>query len=116
MRNQGGRVEKIREIPHERRHGWLKNDNPPGDLSKARRCGAKTRRATRCQCPAMANGRCRLHGGLSTGPRTVAGIDAIRRGKTKHDFYSNAAIIERRRERKELRALQDAIAFLKSDS
>ena len=36
-------------------------------MSLAPRCLAKTRRGTQCQCPAMANGRCRLHGGLSTG-------------------------------------------------
>ena len=31
------------------------------------RCGAKTRRGTECKCPAMANGKCKLHGGKSTG-------------------------------------------------
>lgn len=30
-------------------------------------CGAKTRLGNRCQHAAMANGRCRLHGGTSTG-------------------------------------------------
>ena len=35
------------------------------------RCGAKTRRGTACQCPAnKKNGRCRLHGGASTGAKT----------------------------------------------
>ncbi|MGB0108677.1 MAG: glycosyltransferase [Terriglobales bacterium] len=33
-----------KQSPHERRHGWLKNGNPPGDFTKAERCGAKTRR------------------------------------------------------------------------
>jgi hypothetical protein len=33
----------------------------------ADRCGAKTRRATPCQAPAMPNGRCRMHGGKSPG-------------------------------------------------
>lgn len=37
------------------------------------RCEARTRRATACQCKALANGRCRLHGGLATGPKTVEG-------------------------------------------
>lgn len=37
------------------------------------KCGAKTRRGTSCQCKALANGRCRLHGGLSTGPKTDEG-------------------------------------------
>src|SRR5215204_458912 len=30
-----------------------------------RLCGATTRRATTCKNPAMANGRCRMHGGLT---------------------------------------------------
>jgi len=31
------------------------------------KCGAKTRKGTPCQSNAMANGRCRMHGGKSTG-------------------------------------------------
>jgi hypothetical protein len=89
-----------REIPHGQRRGWLKCGNPPGDFSTAPRCGAKTRRRTACQCPAMANGRCRLHGGKSTGPRTAAGLERIRRAVTKHGFYSQALIAERRRVRR----------------
>jgi hypothetical protein len=90
-----GMVEKIGETPHEPRRGWLKNGNPPGDLSLARRCGAKNRRGTPCQCPAMANGRCRLHGGLSTGPKTLSGIERIQRAVTKHGQYSHSAKAER---------------------
>ncbi len=37
------------------------------------RCEAKTRRGTLCQCKALTNGRCKLHGGKSTGPRTAEG-------------------------------------------
>lgn len=40
---------------------------------KGEKCEAKTRRGTPCQAPAGWNGRCKLHGGLSTGPRTQAG-------------------------------------------
>lgn len=36
-------------------------------------CGARTRKGTACQAPGMRNGRCKLHGGLSTGARTKAG-------------------------------------------
>ncbi len=37
-------------------------------------CGAKTRRGTPCKRRDLyAGGRCRLHGGLSTGPRTEEG-------------------------------------------
>ena len=80
----------------ETRRGWLRNENQPGDPSKAARCGAKTRRGAPCQCPAMGNGRCRLHGGLSTGPKTAAGVERIRRAVTKHGRYSAAANAERR--------------------
>jgi len=58
---------KSENQPQEKRRGWLKNGNQPGDFTKASRCEAKTRRGTPCQCPAMVNGRCRLHGGKSTG-------------------------------------------------
>lgn len=40
---------------------------------RGEKCGAKTRRGTSCQCQALANGRCKYHGGLSTGPRTAEG-------------------------------------------
>ena len=44
-------------------------------------CGAKTRKGTPCQAPPVwdkannrpRNGRCRMHGGLSTGPKTPEG-------------------------------------------
>ena len=36
-------------------------------------CKAQTRRGTPCACLALQNGRCRLHGGLSTGPKTAEG-------------------------------------------
>ena len=93
--------------PQKARRGWLKNGNRPGDFTRAARCGAKTRRGTPCQCPAMANRRCRLHGGLSTGPKTAEGIERIRRRATKHGYYSRAAKDERRRGRvlRELRSL-----------
>jgi len=37
------------------------------------KCGAKTRAGYACQRPALANGRCKWHGGKSTGPKTEAG-------------------------------------------
>src|SRR5580700_674775 len=72
-----------------------RNQTVPGDLSNAERCGAKTRRGTVCQCPAMPNGRCRLHGGLSTGPKTAEGIRRIREAVTKHGLRTQAAEIQR---------------------
>ena len=80
--------------------GWLRNGNLGGDLTKAARCGAKNRRDLPCQCPAMANGRCRLHGGKSTGPKTAAGIERIRRAVTKDGRYTKAARAEHEQYRK----------------
>jgi len=83
------------------RRGWLKNGNPPGDFSTAPRCGARTRRSTTCQNAAMKNGRCRMHGGMSTGPRTAEGLERSRRANLRHGNYS-AAAERRRREMREL--------------
>ncbi len=70
------------------RSGPLRNGNPRGNPNLAPRCGAKTRIGCPCQAPAMANGRCRMHGGASTGPRTAEGIERIRAARTKHGGYS----------------------------
>jgi len=51
-------------------------------------CGAKTRPGTPCKGQPMANGRCRMHGGASTGPRTPGGLERIRQARTKHGAYS----------------------------
>jgi hypothetical protein len=39
----------------------------------------------------MANGRCRLHGGRSTGPRTEAGRAALAAAHTTHGHYGAEA-------------------------
>jgi len=85
-------TKEIKAKPREKRKGWLKNNNPPGDFSKAPRCGAKTRKGSPCLSPAMKNGRCRLHGGKSTGPRTLEGIERIRAAHLKHGRYSKEAM------------------------
>ena len=64
--------------------GRLNNGNRPGDLAAVRRCGARTRAGRPCRQPAMANGRCRLHGGKSTGPRTAAGRARSRKARLVH--------------------------------
>ncbi len=50
----------------------------------------------------MSNGRCRLHGGLSTGPRTAEGLARMRRAKTKHGMDS-AEMVQLRRHIQELK-------------
>ncbi len=44
------------------------------EMLRSRKCGAKTRKGTPCQMrPIPWSRRCRLHGGLSTGPKTAEG-------------------------------------------
>ena len=78
------------------------------------RCGAKTRKGTACQRPASKrNGRCRVHGGASTGPRTEEGRARISEANLRHGRYTKAKL-EKRREnatkgreiRKELRQIE----------
>lgn len=95
--------------PYEKGRGWLKNDNPPGDFMKAPRCGAKTRKGMPCLAPAMKNGRCRLHGGKSTGPRTPEGIERIRQAHLKHGMYTKEAIASRKEFYDLLRQLKGTI-------
>ena len=50
-----------------------------------KRCLAKTRRSTPCQKAALkGKTRCRLHGGLSVGPRTAEGKARVAAVHTKH--------------------------------
>ncbi|MFH1254649.1 MAG: HGGxSTG domain-containing protein [bacterium] len=67
-------------------------------LLQAKRCGAKSRRNNHqpCRQPAMKNGRCRLHGGLSTGPKTQQGKERAAKANFKHGRYTNQAILERK--------------------
>ena len=53
------------------------------------RCGALTRKGSPCQSSSMENGRCRMHGGASTGA-PKGNVNAL-----KHGHYSAAAIAER---------------------
>jgi hypothetical protein len=70
-------------------HGQLRNGNAPGDFTSAPRCGARTRRGTECQSPAVrGRRRCRMHGGWSTGPRTADGWRRSRAAVLKHGKYS----------------------------
>src|SRR5215470_4017793 len=103
---------KTIETPHEQRRGYLRNGNPSGDFSKAPRCGARNRLGSPCKCPAMPNGRCRLHGGLSTGPKTNAGIERIRRAVTKHGRYSQTAKAETRYFRALLKECRETIGLI----
>ena len=61
-----------------------------GRAQRPTRCGAKTRSSMPCaKFPMDGKRRCRLHGGLSTGPKTPEGRAAISAANTKHGRYKN---------------------------
>ncbi len=69
--------------------GHLRHGNPSGDPHSAPRCGARNRRGAPCQAPALrGKRRCRLHGGHSTGPRTLEGLARLRAATTQHGRWS----------------------------
>jgi hypothetical protein len=102
-REAEGEQPKLHAAPGQRR-GHLKNGNPAGDYLAAPRCGARTRTGGCCRQPAMANGRCRMHGGLSTGARSPEGQARARAARFVHgcrtaeiiDFCGAAARSARR--------------------
>jgi hypothetical protein len=68
-----------------------KSENNPmrAAFLNAPRCGAKTRKGTACLGPAMPNGRCRMHGGKSTG------APKGNQNALKHGRFSSEAIAQR---------------------
>jgi hypothetical protein len=73
---------------------------------QGRRCGAKTRSGELCQNPAIrSRTRCKLHGGRSTGPRTLEGKARVAAAHTKHGRRSKAHVEKVRAINAELRQL-----------
>jgi hypothetical protein len=68
----------------------MKRQNPPENPMDSM-CGAKTRAGNPCKRRPMPNGRCKMHGGPSTGPRTPEGLERLRKARTKHGGYSSEA-------------------------
>lgn len=102
--------------PHGRRSklhpfGWLKYGNKPCDLRKLNRCQAKAKsKGARCGNPAMKNNRvCWIHGGKSTGPRTLEGLERSRKAPWKHGYYSAESVAIRRHIGKVLRESKERI-------
>ena len=71
------------------------------------RCGARTRNGTPCRSPAMANGRCRMHGGNSPGAPN-GNANAL-----KHGRYSAEVIAERRKVTALIRAIRELVENVK---
>ena len=60
------------------------------DSLERSRCDARTRSGMPCaKYPIKGKRRCRLHGGLSTGPKTAAGKARIAAAQLKHGRYVN---------------------------
>ena len=85
--------------------------NPPlSSMSKAPRCGARTRSGTPCQLPAMkGRARCRLHGGADG-----IGGQPNNQNALKHGCYTAEAIARRREMAALLRACRDRLEALRS--
>lgn len=73
-RNEYRRLRELGHLPYMARwhirfmnHAWRLKPAP------GEKCLAKTRKDTPCQAPAGIRGRCKLHGGKSTGPKTPEG-------------------------------------------
>lgn len=84
-------MQKSEDEPHAKANDVRK----PCPYLNAQHCGARTRGQKTCRGPAMKNGRCRMHGGKSTGPQTSAGLMRSKTTNLKHGFYSLEARCER---------------------
>jgi hypothetical protein len=94
--------------------GRLKNGNPPGDYTTSPRCGAKTRLGGCCAQPAMRNGRCRFHGGKSTGARTAAGRARCAQARRTHGFYGAETVALRREASAHLRRVRRLLGGMRA--
>jgi hypothetical protein len=79
-------------------------------LHQAPRCGAKTRRGDFCRAPAMINGRCRMHGGKSTG------APKGNQNALKHGRYTAEALAECKSVGELLRVVREALSALDAQS
>ena len=87
---------------------WLYGPNWQGI-----RCEARTRRGTLCQRPArLPVGRCKLHGGASTGPRTKDGLARLTESKIKHGKFTKEKRAEARRFAEEGRQMRGELKEL----
>ncbi len=80
------------------------------------RCGAKTRQGSPCKRPAnKRNGRCRLHGGRSTGPKTADGRAKIAAANTTTGQHTKAMIARRREDAKIAKGLRDRLRVIEQN-
>lgn len=79
------------------------------------RCGARCKRTNQpCRGAAMRNGRCRMHGGGSTGAHTSEGIERCRVASWKHGKRDMVARAKARQRGTALRLMADLRRLLES--
>ena len=73
---------------------------------RGKRCLAKNRKGGRCQNPAMKNReRCRLHGGLSSGAKTIEGKARVVAANWRHGHRAKGRTEKVKQIRAELRQI-----------
>ncbi|MFG6535332.1 HGGxSTG domain-containing protein [Sulfitobacter sp. 1A16787] len=76
-----------------------------GPMRQSLRCGAKTRKGTRCQAPALSGKtRCRMHGGA-----TGSGAPRGNQNALKNGLYTKEALAQRKHVRDLLREGKELI-------
>ena len=86
-----------------------------GDQWEGVRCGAKTRSGSKCQRPGYkVNGKCHLHGGASTGPRTEAGQASLTESKTKHGKFTKEKRADAKRRAEQGRQMRGELKELET--
>jgi hypothetical protein len=75
-------------------------------------CDARSRRTgLLCRQPAMKNGKCRFHGGKSTGAKTLEGKRRQRAACLIHGYYTKEAKAKRQQMRDVLRQMLDGLSI-----
>jgi glucans biosynthesis protein len=76
-----------------------------GPMRESARCGARTRKGTPCQAPAVSGKvRCRMHGGAKGSGAPVGNRNAV-----KHGMYTNAALEEQKALRSMIRQMKESL-------
>ncbi len=76
-----------------------------GPMRASRRCGARTRKGTPCQAPAVSGkARCRMHGGARGTGAPIGNTSAL-----KHGMYTKEALEERCALRSLIREMEESL-------
>ena len=74
-------------------------------------CSAKSKRTGKlCRQPAMKNGKCRLHGGKSTGAKTTEGQFRRNTARLTHGYYTKQAKAERQQMRRVMQEMEETLS------